>query len=180
MGIILWPAAVLLFLFWSLAAWIIFGFSDWAASQVAVAVASLLTAELGPWASWLINSLGTLIKFGVVAVWAIISLGILATPLWLRRQRRAGQIPKSYTHGYPPRGRSHDTMRAAHRLADEGFDMEPHRRENQNTPWRDREAWQQRARQSYGEISFLRDAVGEAMGKYRRKKRKKRDGDDDD
>ena len=179
MGIILWPAALLLFLFWSLAAWIIFGLSDWAASLLAATVAGVLTAELGPWATWLIDSLGTLIKLCVVAVWAVIGLGILGAPLWLRRQRRAGQIPESYRHGYPDRSRQFDTRSSDYRRADDSFDEEPRRRGHREKSWRDREAWQHRARQSYGEVSFLRDAVGEMMGKYRRKKRKKRDDYDD-
>lgn len=98
MGLILWPAALLVLLFWSLAAWIIFGLSDWAASQVAAGLSGVLTAELGPWAAWIIGSLGTLIKVGIVAVWAIVGFGILGAPLWLRRQRRAGNIPDTYMH----------------------------------------------------------------------------------
>ncbi|MDZ4840634.1 MAG: hypothetical protein SH859_00605 [Hyphomicrobium aestuarii] len=180
MGIILWPLALLIFLFWSLAAWIIFGLSEWTASFVAAALGDILTAELGPWAAWLMNSLGAIIKFGVVAVWAIVSLGILGAPLWLRRQRHAGKIPDAYTTGYPIRSRPRDTRMSDERFADDGFDEEPRRRGNDNRSWRDREAWQQRAQESYGEIAFLRDALGAKMGEYRRKKRKKREDDDDD
>lgn len=179
MGLILWPAALLLFLFWSLAAWLIFGLSEWAAGHVATAVGGVLTAELGTWATTLINSLGALIKFGVVAVWAIVSIGLLGAPMWLRRQRRAGHIPDYYTQGYPPRSRPHNTPSADFRKADDEFEEQRHRRGDHDKPWRDRQVWQERAQQSYGEASYLRDAVGEMMGKYRRKKKKKRDDDDD-
>jgi hypothetical protein len=180
MGVILWSVALLLFLFWSLAAWIIFGFSDWAASQVAGALGGVFSAEVGSWATWLINSLGTLIKLGIAAVWSIVSFGILGAPLWLRRKRRASQIPASYAQGYPFRSGPRDIRLSDHRVSDDHFGEQHQRRGDHERPWRDRDMWQQRARQSYGEVSFLRDAIGETMGKYRRKKRKKRDDDDDD
>jgi hypothetical protein len=179
MGVILWPAALLLFLVWSLAAWIIFGLSDWAAGQVAGAVGGLLAAELGPWAAWAINSLGTVIKFGIVAVWAIVGFVILGAPLWLRKKRHAGQIPDAYTRGYPLRGTSHGTRSFDPRDDDDAFEEKSRRHSNRSNPWRDREAWQQRTRQGYGEASFLRDEILTMMGRYGRKKRKKRDDDDD-
>jgi hypothetical protein len=117
MGLILWPAALLVLLFWSLAAWIIFGLSDWAASQVAAGLGGILTAELGPWAAWIIGSLGTLIKIGIVAFWGIVSFGILGAPLWLRRQRRAGNIPESYMHDRSSRGSP-----AWRQRADQGYE----------------------------------------------------------
>ncbi len=179
MRFILWPAALLLFLFWSLAVWLIFGVSDWAAGHVASAVGGILTAELGPWASWLIGNLGALIKFGIIAVWAIVSFGILGAPLWLRRKRQAGQIPDTYTRGYQFRGKPRDARYHYHPEADFDYEDQVRNRGNHDRPWRDREAWQQRAQQGFGEMAFLRDALGEKMGKYRRKKRKKRDDDDD-
>jgi hypothetical protein len=178
MGLILWPAALLLFLIWSLAAWLVFGVSDWTAGHVASAIGGVLTAELGPWVAWLIGSLGTLIKFGIIAVWAIVSIGILGAPVWLRRKRQAGQIPDAYYgREYPLRGEPRDTRYSYHPEAD--YDDKERSRSHNNRPWRDREAWQKRTHQGYGELSFLRDAVGEMMGKYRRKKRRKRDDDDD-
>jgi hypothetical protein len=179
MGLILWPAALLLFLFWSLAAWLLFGVSDWAAGHVASAVGGVLTAELGPWAAWLIGSLGTLIKLGIIAVWAIVSIGILGAPLWLRQKRRAGQIPDAYRAGYQLRGERRDSRVSYHPEADDDFRGSLRDRDNHHRPWRDRKAWQQRAHQGYEELSFLRDAVGETLGKYRRKKKRKRDDDDD-
>jgi hypothetical protein len=179
LGLILWPAAVLLFLFWSLAAWIAFGLSDWLASLVAGAAGGLLATEIGPWASWAINSLGTIVKFGIVALWAVVGLGILAAPLWLRRQRLAGRIPESYSQDYRFRNEPRDRRFSERRDADDDFKEKSQIRSHRDKPWRDREAWQERAHQGYSEVSFLRDAVRERMEKYRRKKRK-RDHDDDD
>jgi hypothetical protein len=180
MGLILWPAALLLFLFWSLAAWIVFGLSDWLASLVAGAAGGLLATEIGPWASWIINSLGTIVKFGVVALWAVVGLGILAAPLWLRRQRIAGRIPESYSQNYRYRNEPRDVRFSERRDASDDFKDMSHKRGDRDNSWRDREAWQQRAGQGYGEAAFLRDAVRDMMGKYRGKKKRKRDRDDDD
>jgi hypothetical protein len=179
MGFILWPAALLVFLLWSLAAWLVFSLSDWAAGQVSGVVGAVLTAELGPWATTIINSLGTLIKVGVVAVWTIVGVGILGAPVWLRRQRRAGLIPDSYTHRYQHRSEPRDARRSDDSDAAYSFDNEMRRGGHGEHQWRDRNLWQQRAQQSYGEVSFLRNALGELVGDYRRKKKKKRDDDDD-
>ncbi len=172
MGLFLWPAAVLLFLFWSLAAWVMFGLSEWAAGLVSGVVGGVLSAELGPWAAWLLGSLGNIIQFGVVAVWAIVSLLIFAAPLWLRRQRRAGRIPETYAQGYGFQTNPANYDRGKRR-DDDDDDDDDHRQER-GKKRRDRDAWQQRVNQSYAEVSFLRDAARDLVGKYRHKKSKKK------
>jgi hypothetical protein len=126
------------------------------------------------------QSLGTIVKFGVVALWAVVGLGILAAPLWLRRQRIAGRIPESYSQNYRYRNEPRDVRFSERRDAGNDFKDMSHKRGDRDNSWRDREAWQQRAGQGYGEAAFLRDAVRDMMGKYRGKKKRKRDRDDDD
>lgn len=57
LALILWPAAVLVFLLWSLTAWILSGLADWSASLVAAALGGIVAAELGQWATWAIGRL---------------------------------------------------------------------------------------------------------------------------
>ncbi len=150
MSLILWPIALLIFAVWSLASLLLFGASDWLAGLIGSLSAGILSADLGPWAQWLMSSLGNVIQIGVVVLWAIVGVLILAMPLIVRRRRRQPKYaPVGYESGYRDRG-----MR-------EGG-------------WRDRNAWRERARYGSAEFEQLRHMARDMADAYRERKWKKK------
>ncbi len=159
MRLLLWPVAMLLLIVWSLVAWLLFGASDWLAGLVGSASAGILSADLGPWAQWLTESLGTIVQIGIVAVWAVVAIFILSLPFLLRRKHsRPEYVPAGYEQGFRDRGFRHGG-------------------------WRDRDAWRDRTRYGYAELGELRHMALDMADQYRDKKWKKkkyRDKDRDD
>lgn len=195
MGILLWPVALLAFLAWSLAAWIAFGLSDWLAGLLGTSLAGLLTADLGPWAAWLLASLGKIVQAVIMVVWAVVGLFLLASPVLLRRRRRAEAmaaqqggdwVGQPQVQPIPQRGPAYGGYRPApagghgfgwrrdHDHDDDDDDDRGKRR------WRDREAWRRRFEPAMGDFRDLRGIASDMAGRYRGKKwRRKRDDDDD-
>jgi hypothetical protein len=147
MSFILWPAAVLVFIVWSLASLLLFGASEWLAGLIGSMSAGILSADLGPWAQALTNGLGNIIQVGVVALWAIVGLAILSIPIILRRRRMQ------------PRYASEPSY---------------HDRGLRNGGWRDQEAWRERARYGSSELAHLRHIGRDMADAYRTKKWKKK------
>lgn len=155
MSLVLWPVAIVAFLAWTLAAWLLYGASDWLAAIVGSAVSGVLSEALGPWAQWIMASLGDVIQIGIAAVWAIVGLLILSLPVLLQRLRRK---PEYAQRGY----------------GNAGYGSHPGNDRN----WRDG-GWRNHARQSRMEFDELRHYASDMIEKYRgkkfRKKRKKWD-----
>jgi hypothetical protein len=157
MGLLLWPVAIAAFLAWTLASWLLYGASDWLAGIAGGAMSGILSEALGPWAQWIMASLGNVIQIGIAAIWAIVSILILSAPLLLRRIRSKPEYAsRSYGHdnyGHDPR-------------TDRG--------------WRD-SGWRNRAQQTRVDFDDLRVFANGMVDKYRDKKfsKKKRKWDDD-
>jgi hypothetical protein len=170
MSVLLWPIAILAFLAWSLASWLIYGASDWLAGLVGGAMSGILSDTFGPWAQWVMNSLGNVIQIGVVAIWAIIGLLILSAPILLRRARRKPE----YAHrGYTPAGYdSRPDGRPDSHYEDRGW---------RDGGWKDRDAWRHRAQHSRSDFEDLRYLAKDMVEKYRdgKWKKKKKKWDDD-
>lgn len=111
MSILLWPIAIVVFLLWSLVAWIAYGLSDWAAGLVAAGAAGILSADLGPWAAWLLASLGDLVQIGVVIAWLAIGALILASPMLVRRTLSSRVDTYGYRHDGYDRHHAYDDDR---------------------------------------------------------------------
>lgn len=184
MGLLLWPVAILVFLAWSLAAWIVYSLSDWLAGLLANAASGILSADLGPWAQWLLNSLGDIIQIGVIVLWGIVSVMILWSPVWLRRRRN-----QSFLAGAP------DYSRQRNQPAAPAYEPVPRYEPLPTQPagrpwrgdewrhggWRDRDAWRDRFSQGRRDLDELRYMAREYADRYRSKKKwKKKYRDDDD
>lgn len=195
MGILLWPVALLAFLAWSLAALIAFGLSDWLAGLLGAALAGILTADLGPWAAWLLASLGKIVQAVVVVGWAVVGLFILAAPVLLRRRRRAeamagaagdGWVGQPHVQPRPQHGPAYGGYRPApagghghdwRRDREDDDDDDDDRRKRR---WRDKDAWRRRFEPAMGDFRDLRGIAYEMAGRYRGKRWKKKRDDDDD
>ncbi len=157
MSLVLWPVAIVAFLAWSLASWLLYGASDWLAAVAGGAMSGVLSETLGPWAQWIMASLGNVIQIGIVAIWAIVGLLILSAPVLLRRMRQQPQ--------YAQRGYGHGSY---------GHDPRADRN------WRDG-GWRNHAQQTRVDFDELRHYANDMIEKYREKKfRKKRKKWDDD
>lgn len=168
MGLVLWPAALVVFLVWSLVAWLLYSMSDWVAGVVGSALSGVLTADLGPWAEWVLASLGNIIQGGVAVAWAVVGLVILSAPVWLRRMT-GGE--RAYAGGgFEDRLDRGDRWVGRAERDGGGYGG---RREDPD----------QRRRSGGFDLDRLRHMAGDLTGKYGKygkRKRKKRDRDDDD
>ena len=113
----------------------------------------VLPLDLGPWAKWVLESLGGLVQIGVVATWAIVGFAILAAPVWLLRRRRV-------SHAGPVMG-----------SGDAGWGRGDER--DRQMPWRSRDGWKRGAAESYDELRRLRELATGMVDNYRSSKRKK-------
>jgi len=157
MSLLLWPVAIVAFLAWSLAAWLLYGASDWLAAIAGAAMSGILAETLGPWAQWIMASLGDMIQIGIVAIWAIVGLLILVAPLVLRRLRRKPE----YAH----RSYGYDSYRHDPRAGHDGRDG----------------GWRKHTQQTRFDFDDLRYLASGMVEKYRDKKfQKKRKKWDDD
>lgn len=149
MGLLLWPIALLVFLAWSLAAFVVYGLSDWIAGLVGSAFSGILSADLGPWAAWLMSSLGNIVQFGVIVIWASVSLLIFAAPMLLRRRQKIVYVER----GTPDRWSA-----SAWRGED----------------WRGRDKWRERVAHGRDDMRDLRHIADDMVAKFRKKKWKKK------
>lgn len=184
MSILLWPVAILVFLAWSLAAWIAYSLSDWLAGLVASAASGVLSAELGPWAQWLLSSMGDIIQIAIAVLWGIIGLLILWSPIWLRRRRRQGFMEGAVNHGQGLASEARNADRAVPRYEPVQQSYASGRAsrgdEWRHGGWRDREAWRDRFSEGRRDLDDLRFLARDLADKYRSKKWKKRRHRDDD
>jgi hypothetical protein len=177
MGLLLWPVAVLVFLVWSGAAWLLYALSDGIAQLAAGLLAGVVPAELEPWSQWLMASLGGIIKIAIVVAWAVLGLAILSSPVWLRSARqRYAPVPAG---PYGDRHRDWDDDR--HR----GWDRDGDGRHGRCDSDRKRG----RFSKHYEELEHLKHLASDFARRYRgkgdwkksgwKKKKKDRDWDDD-
>jgi hypothetical protein len=143
MGLLLWPAAIFGFLVCSLIAWALFHLSDGLAALVAGAFSSILSADLGPWAAWVLASLGDIIQGLVVVTWGLVGLAILAVPFWLRRRRRDDGYPDNDGRyaTYDHRDRWDDRPRRRSDFANLRHEAEYLVRQFRGKKWKKRKLW---------------------------------------
>ena len=130
MGLVLWPAAIAGFIVWSIGSWLLYVATDWFAALAAGMATSVLAAELRPWVATAFDVAGDLAQAGVAVAWAIVGIGILASPIWLRPWRAYRWSPAA---GRGDRGHRFDAeMGRLRSLADDL--IERHRR--RRSQWR--------------------------------------------
>jgi hypothetical protein len=145
MGLLLWPIALVVFVAWSLFAWLMYGLSEGAAALLAGAMTGILSADLGPWAAWIMASLGGLLQIAVLIVWALVSLAIFAAPVLLRRKRRSAAYSSGYhaqpydARGYASPGlryqRGYDDLRELRGIAEDMVRQYRHKKRKKR--WKD-------------------------------------------
>lgn len=173
MRLVLWPLAVVAFLVWSFAAWVLYSLSDWAAGILASLMGGVLSAELGPWAQWVSSSLGDVLQVLIVVTWAVLGMAILTAPAWTRRLVRRSSSA-AYVPGTDPRAgrwREREAWKDGGRWRE---DMERREGRSDREDWDDRDDRRDRRGYVRPEFDRLRHLAHDMGRKYGLKKWKKK------